>query len=289
MKTFVEEIKVIDSTTRKDVTTTLRCLNALRITLASTMFLWKSIKNEVKFLCTRRLNQDPLENSFGAIHQQGGNSENPTPLQFTRAYQKLFFNSYLLPTSTGNCAADLDALLVSCKAATSTANPWQETSWPAPFTVTESNECADFKSESVKGNMFAKNAITYVSGSVVRKCLKKHKCPMCAEALTSNDLDSPDKLLCEFKAYDNSKPFGGLTVPDERLVRYIHSAEQIFVDTFPNVISKQGIGKHLMSMLPKFKLQECPQFPSQIFQRGKNQQIFQRGKNLAQAKIKQRL
>jgi hypothetical protein len=49
------------------------------------------------------------------------------------------------------------------------------------------------------------------------------------------------------------------------------------VDTFPNVISKQGIGKHLMSMLPKFKLQECPQFPSQI---------FQRGKNLAQAKTK---
>ena len=141
--------------------------------------------------------------------------------------------------------------------------PCQETSTPAPFTVNESNECADFKSESVEGNMFAKNAITYVSGYVVRKCQKKHKCPTCAEALTSNDLDSPDKLLSEFKAYDNSKPFGGLTVPDERLVRYIHSAEQIFVDTFPNVISKQGIGKHLMSMLPKFKLQECPQFPSQ--------------------------
>jgi hypothetical protein len=79
--------------------------------------------------------------------------------------------------------------------------------------------------------MFAKNAITYVSGYVVRKCLKKHKCPTCAEALTSNDFDSPDKLLSEFKAYDNSKPFGGLTVADERLVRYIHSAEQIFVDT----------------------------------------------------------
>jgi hypothetical protein len=58
-----------------------------------------------------------LENFFGAIRQQGGNSENPTPLQFTRAFRKLFFNSYLLPMGTGNCAADLDALLVSCKAA----------------------------------------------------------------------------------------------------------------------------------------------------------------------------
>jgi hypothetical protein len=120
MKTFVEEIKVIDPTTRKYVTTTLKCLNALRITLASTMLLWKSIHNEVKFLCTRRLNQDPLENFFGAIRQQGGNSENPTPLQFTRAFRKLFFNSYLLPMGNGNCAADLDALLASCKAATST-------------------------------------------------------------------------------------------------------------------------------------------------------------------------
>jgi hypothetical protein len=101
------------------------------------MLFWKSIQNEVKFLCTRRLIQDPLENFFGAIRQQGGNSEN-------RAFRKLFFNSYLLPMGTGNCAADLDALLVSCKAATSTANPCQETSTPAPFTVTESNECADF-------------------------------------------------------------------------------------------------------------------------------------------------
>jgi hypothetical protein len=38
--------------------------------------------HDFKFLLTRRLNTDPIENLFGAIRQQGGNSDNPTPAQF---------------------------------------------------------------------------------------------------------------------------------------------------------------------------------------------------------------
>lgn len=38
----------------------------------------------------------------------------PTPLQFTRAFRKLFFDNYLLH-SNGNCSADVDAILVGYK------------------------------------------------------------------------------------------------------------------------------------------------------------------------------
>ena len=43
----------------------------------------------------------------------GGNSDNPTPVQITRAFRKLFFSSFL-NTSSGNCAEDFDDLLGQC-------------------------------------------------------------------------------------------------------------------------------------------------------------------------------
>ena len=36
--------------------------------------------HSLEFLMTRRLNQDPLENLFGLIRQQGGNCDNPSSL-----------------------------------------------------------------------------------------------------------------------------------------------------------------------------------------------------------------
>ena len=105
---YVKKIKVVDPANQKDVTSILKCLNALQITLKSTLEVWKSIKESATFLCTRRINQDPLENFFGTIQQQGGNCDTPTALQFSRAFRKLFFNQYLLPMGTGNCAACSD-------------------------------------------------------------------------------------------------------------------------------------------------------------------------------------
>eukprot|EP00795_Rhopilema_esculentum_P005684 gene5684-10928_t len=53
------------------------------------------IKKQVKLSSTkkkvkRQLNQDPFENCFGSMQQQTGNADNPTPVQFVRAYRKLF-------------------------------------------------------------------------------------------------------------------------------------------------------------------------------------------------------
>jgi hypothetical protein len=82
MLTFIASIKVINPENQKDATNTLKCLRGLRVTLQGTLELWQQLQRrpEVKFLYTRRLNQDPLENFFGTIRQQGGNSDNPTPI-----------------------------------------------------------------------------------------------------------------------------------------------------------------------------------------------------------------
>ena len=45
-------------------------------------------KDTLQFLLPRSLNSDPIENFLGAIRQQGGNNDNPTPVQFTHAFRK---------------------------------------------------------------------------------------------------------------------------------------------------------------------------------------------------------
>ena len=229
------------------------------------MELWKTIQGEVKFLCTRRLNQDPLENFFGSIRQQGGNCDNPTPLQFTQAFRKLFFNNYLLPMGTGNCTPNLDTILVNSKAIKNIKiDKDEKDNTVQPMLFAEITD-VDYNSATIEENLVSKNAITYVSGYLLKKCLEKHTCATCSGALTKQDLDSPNELLCYFKAYDtNKQQFGGLTVPAPALVQYISKAEQMFIKTFPELLSQPGIAKQLFTMIPKFHVQECKQFPSQF-------------------------
>ena len=64
-------------------------------------------------------------------------------------------------------------------------------------------------------------------------------------------------------AYDSSKqPFSGLTMPRAAFLGYISKAQQLLVDTFPNLISKPGIANQLLSIIPKFQMKECQHFPS---------------------------
>jgi hypothetical protein len=114
MLELIASIKVIDKQTNEDVTNQLRCLKGFKMTLNGVLILWNQLHNDwqLEYLLTRRLNQDPLENFFGLIRQQGGNSDNPIPQQFCRAFRTLFFDNFLTPLSTGNCAEDLDNILV---------------------------------------------------------------------------------------------------------------------------------------------------------------------------------
>lgn len=100
------------NTGKKDITRTFKSINCFQITIKSIIELWEDLKMEIGSLKTRRLNQDCLENFFGKIRQQGGNSVNPTPSQFISAYSKLSCMDLMECIDTFNCAADSDVLLV---------------------------------------------------------------------------------------------------------------------------------------------------------------------------------
>ena len=57
-------------------------------TLKGFCYLWKKLSREgVKFICTRNLNQDPLENFFGRIRSHGVRNINPNAASFINSFK----------------------------------------------------------------------------------------------------------------------------------------------------------------------------------------------------------
>ena len=181
MLEFITSIKVIDKKTNADVTSQLRCLKGFKMTLNGVLILWHQLHSgwHLEYLLTRRLNQDPLENFFGLIRQQGGNCNNPSPQQFCRAFRTLFFNNFLTPLSSGNCAKDLDKILIGSSATTQLGHTANNNSPTTPFSINES----DFKMAEIEQNLVKMNALTYVAGYLLKKCLEKHSCNQCTDTL----------------------------------------------------------------------------------------------------------
>ena len=108
---FIKSLKGVEPTSKEDKTKNLTCVKGWCMTINASVSIWEKIHQEgiPSFLVTRRLNQDPLKTFFGSIRQQGGNSDNPTPIQFIRAYRALFHVDLL--TVAGNCDIDDNNLM----------------------------------------------------------------------------------------------------------------------------------------------------------------------------------
>ena len=66
MSDWIATIRAVDNTTNKDVNNLIKCFNGCLISIAAVCDLWIDLHDNhaFDFLCTRRLNQDPLENLF---------------------------------------------------------------------------------------------------------------------------------------------------------------------------------------------------------------------------------
>ena len=57
-------------------------VKGLRQTIVGTILIWRSLRaTGLQFLCTRRLNQDALENMFGTIRMSNGPNDVPDAIQ----------------------------------------------------------------------------------------------------------------------------------------------------------------------------------------------------------------
>uniref|UniRef100_A0A6P7GQZ5 Uncharacterized protein LOC114345723 n=1 Tax=Diabrotica virgifera virgifera TaxID=50390 RepID=A0A6P7GQZ5_DIAVI len=81
-------------------------------TIAATKELWNICKDlGFKFLRTRALNQDPLENSFASIRHLGAENVNPSCYQFISSFKTSVLNNLITPFSNKNCETDDGSIL----------------------------------------------------------------------------------------------------------------------------------------------------------------------------------
>ena len=79
----------------------------------SLLMLWDDLKQEgFKFLPTRQLNQDPLENYFGKVRMEAGSNRDPPITGFSNIIRNLMLTSLLEPPTGKNCEDDMDTFLL---------------------------------------------------------------------------------------------------------------------------------------------------------------------------------
>ena len=239
---FISSLKVFDGST--EVTGRIKCIKGWLITINAIILIWKHLQknHNFTFLFTRRLNTDPLENFFGTIRQQGGNSDNPTPTQFIRAFRKLLFSS-LFTSNTGNCAEDLDALLSQFSSKSNKTVLVRTNQQPQTLVFGET----DYKENSA--SMVQQNAVAYVAGYLLRKCFNLHDCSMSKEATTSKDLESESMLYCQFKNYKDNTSSSGLIQPSQLFLNFVLHLEDMFVQQFSLYTTSTLVGAHLLKSL----------------------------------------
>ena len=149
---------------------------------------------------------NPIENFFRAIRQQGGNSDILIPVQFTRAFRKLF----------SVVSLNLQQVIV--------IKTW------ILLLLTFPNINQIFLSWSAQKN----SQIPWTSVKPMQLVMWQGTfCQVCQDKLISNTLDDNRKLLCFIKAYDTDKSaFGGFHVPSMSFLDFVTKMEDSFVATF---------------------------------------------------------
>ena len=255
---FIKSIKVVNCITKENRTSQIKCLTGWCITIRSILGIWKKLQQEenISFLVTRQLNQDPIENFFGCIRQQGGNSDNPTPIQFIRAYRKLFHIN-LLSVVSGNCEADKNNLLVNIEHLEQNRQILSSITSPPTIII----DSTDYASEDFQKEILKNNAVSYVAGYLLRKTFAKHKCDDCS-ALATGNLDFDQGAFLFFKAYNNeSNLFGGLVAPSELMITFTLNLEDEFTKHMQTLRKTAEVGKELLHKLEKIKLDvHCEEF-----------------------------
>lgn len=222
--------------------------------------LWDDMKlvSDVKFLLTRRLNQDCLENLFSIIRQKGGFRDNPSPSHFQQTFKQVLAKSFLTNSTSSNCESDnSDYLLHLVKSTVGKASKAEHAADVAVLD-TEINVADELHDNSVPKSLMPttssipeQNALYYVAGYVCKKYLAHHNCSSCTRLLTDTHAtynDDAGKSYSHFKAYDHRKgDFGGLTSPSESFINYLRLCEDVFANNFMILMHKDKVHETMFS------------------------------------------
>jgi hypothetical protein len=229
---WLKTVRVLERVTGKDITNRFKCINGWLQAINALKLLWDDISCSTKFLFTRRINQDSLENFFGILRQCGGGRDNPVGLEFMSAFKQTCVNNLLTPTtSNGNCEIDADKLLAvlacrpkqQCKNVSSAERIEQEVG-----SVLDPTAVSCGPSLNVALDLLEQNGLVYFSGFLLKRLLLFHvNCERCSALVDNTSLPSLPETKLTFMEHKQFSD-GHLIMPCDAFVDMIACFEGVF-------------------------------------------------------------
>jgi DNA transposase THAP9 len=261
--TWLNSLSVIDNN-GCNRTKAVKCLKGWQISISAIIQLWDDLHRSYNFtfLYTRRLNQDPLENTFAVIRQKGGNCDHPMPNQFRHLFKQACCSKLLQPGNNSNCELDMSKLLgvlqlgktVKKNMASRTGKITLKSATNSTFPTTSMFKSSDILEE---------NSLYYVCGFLARKLVQWHPCSVCQSLFHSPSYGSKG-MLTELKSFiknDSSKSSPLFTVSDEFFC-YIQQLETVFDAGFEKHKCMQNVAQVIVNEILKCAIPTtCTDFP----------------------------
>ncbi|KAH7940710.1 hypothetical protein HPB49_003747 [Dermacentor silvarum] len=177
------------------------------------------------YLCTSRLNQDPLEMYFSCIRQRGGWNNNLSASQFRHAYRKTLVHAVVACSMNANATPQLEGICLPRSQAHAngffTAQSDDEGNACMSTHCSTGQPTATLTEAVINHDYFALSeysgeVVQYIGGFVVRSLTKKLSCAECAALLVSDTVHS---------LFTTLKDNGGLIEPSKFVHAALHASE----------------------------------------------------------------
>ncbi|CAG9771509.1 unnamed protein product [Ceutorhynchus assimilis] len=171
-------------------------------TINATKELWSVCRNMgFKFLRTRSLNPDPLENQFSSIRHFGAENTNPNCYQFVSCFKTSVLNNLVTPVSNRNCEMDGTSILDNLQSFLNT-----DILDFVNLKKLESNEIENIILPSTNFDFtdHDANTCTYAAGFLIKKIKLHRECKQCAANLLSETVE-PQHMFVLFKEFTDNK------------------------------------------------------------------------------------
>lgn len=248
---FLSQANVLNKS-RENVTETIKWLKGLKITIKSIKCLAQDLQSEgFPYLFTRKLNLESLEQLLVSIRQQGGqDSQDPTAIQFTRAFKKSFIENMFKHSVTVHSSNHLEHWLRKISDETTVSNESESllveedddtTIDPTPVSV----GAADYRFDLPENN-----ALEYVSEYLLRKCFDMHKCAEIMILINQSENQVPS-------VNDNNVGQINLVKPPDNFVNCIRTMEDRVRPLFSQQHILKSIGNELLKNLEDISFNSC--------------------------------
>ncbi|XP_040357043.1 uncharacterized protein LOC115328397 isoform X5 [Ixodes scapularis] len=239
-----------------------------QVTIRSVLMLWDELSNsyDFKFLLTRRLQQDPLENIFGAIRQMLGCNTNPNVNQFTSGLKHIGIKKLFRLSNNGNVEDEKADLLKELPIFSHHESSIADNVECFPVDNFPPLEDISELASDIRSNIIDDSCTYYVGGYLIKLFLEQttRSCG-CSKLLKdeSDNLTRPHQYFLMLKAYHvPGKLFGNLVVPSQAAFNFIQKLENHFLAVIESVAHVRGVCAalyHTLSELGGFSLcsEEC--------------------------------